>query len=167
LHVLVAGVGCGVWMLYLGELQTQQALRPVFAWLSQHNVNVPALALVAAFLQVWIPRVAALLWLSIQKKAKYDVNHPRGQSAFSGFGLRAQSAHENGIEAMVLFAPAVLLGILLHVSSEKLHLFSIMFVLLRLLFIACYLLNWASLRSAVWLTALLFNWKLYMLCLFR
>lgn len=88
----------------------------------------------------------------------YDNNYPRTQQAtLEGWGLRALGAHENQIESFPLFAAGVLVATATGQTSAVIGYLAIAFVVCRLIFIACYLKDMASLRSPVWMVGYLIS----------
>jgi uncharacterized MAPEG superfamily protein len=81
----------------------------------------------------------------------YDNNNPRTWLANqTGFRARANAAQSNSFEAFPFFAAGVLLALLAGVDHAKIDAFSIGFVVARIAYIACYVADWATLRSVVW-----------------
>jgi uncharacterized MAPEG superfamily protein len=108
--------------------------------------------LIACFLPVLtalMPKVHSLK-LSADK-GKYDNNQPRQWAAtLGGWQQRAMAAHANGFEILPLFVGALLFAQLGHMEQSRIDLLALGFVVLRLLYIALYLLNLGTLRTLVW-----------------
>lgn len=103
----------------------------------------------------WCVLVAGILPVLTVGLAKYggpiDNNHPRDQAeTYQGYRRRAYAAHQNGYEAFPLFAVAVLVAESQGGAGELLDGLAIAFVLARLAYIACYVLDAAVLRSIAW-----------------
>ena len=105
----------------------------------------------------WCVLVAALLPLLFTGIAKalerrrFDNRSPRDfQAGLAGVALRAHWAHLNSFEAFAPFAAGVLIAQQLGVAQGRIDLLAISFVILRVLYGACYLANLATLRSIVW-----------------
>ncbi len=68
-----------------------------------------------------------------------------------GFAKRAHSAQLNGFEVTPAFAAAVIIA---HIAGTAelvtINVLAVLFVTSRLLYIICYLADWAILRSLVW-----------------
>ena len=95
---------------------------------------------------------------------RFDNRDPRAwQARLTGFPQRAHAAHLNSFEAFPLFAIGVLFCLQQQVPADTVLPWAIAFVALRLAFGLCYLLGWASLRSLVWLLALVCAVRLYLL----
>jgi uncharacterized MAPEG superfamily protein len=81
----------------------------------------------------------------------YDNARPRETEArFTGLNARAYGAHQNGLEAFPLFAAAVLTATVLHAAGPTLDRLAVLYVVLRLAYVAAYLGNLATPRSAIW-----------------
>jgi len=81
----------------------------------------------------------------------YDNNHPREQQKnLSSFGMRALASHQNAIEAFPLFAVGVLLALWAQAPIETVNMLCLAFVISRVVYTVCYLLDIATLRSLVW-----------------
>ncbi len=84
-------------------------------------------------------------------KGGYDNNNPRDQqNSLEGFGKRALAAHQNSIEAFPLFAAGVGFALLAQAPMETVNMLCLAFVAARFAYIACYLMDLATLRSVVW-----------------
>ncbi|MCX7266111.1 MAG: hypothetical protein EBR17_11095 [Betaproteobacteria bacterium] len=86
----------------------------------------------------------------------YDNHNPREWlSHLTGYRARANAAQANSFEAFPFFAAAVLFANYAQVAQSRIDLYAGVFVLARVAYIACYLSDWASLRSLAWLVGLL------------
>jgi uncharacterized MAPEG superfamily protein len=85
----------------------------------------------------------------------YDNANPRKSENYSGMALRAQSAHYNAFESFPLFAVAVLVASAgsAHLANATLDTLAIAWLVLRLVYIAAYLLDRATARSVIWTAA--------------
>jgi uncharacterized MAPEG superfamily protein len=87
---------------------------------------------------------------------RYDNRDPRSWLAKqTGASARAHAAHLNSFEAFPLFAAAVIIAQLTGAPQPRIDSLALAFVALRLAYGICYLGGWATLRSVVWLLALL------------
>lgn len=81
----------------------------------------------------------------------YDNRHPRQQQArLSGAGARALAAHQNTIDNFALFAAGILVAEAIaqpHIVSGFL---AVGFLVARVVYIVCYVKDWATIRSLVW-----------------
>ena len=88
-------------------------------------------------------------------KAK-DNQHPRDFLAkTTGLAARANAAQQNSFESLPLFIAAILMAEYMVISQTVIMTFGMAYIILRILYGICYLANWATLRSIVWLLSLL------------
>ncbi|EIK98588.1 hypothetical protein PMM47T1_01080 [Pseudomonas sp. M47T1] len=72
-----------------------------------------------------------------------------------GFPRRAHAAQQNSFEAFPAFAAAVIIAYICHNAQQvTMDVLAVMFITSRLLYIICYLADWAMLRSLVWFVGL-------------
>lgn len=102
-----------------------------------------------------LPLVSKIpLAYAMHRSGGYDNNYPRKQEReLTGFGARAYGAHQNSHEALLLFAVAVLMAVTTGHLSAAIQKLGIVFVVARILYHGCYLFNWASLRSLMFVIA--------------
>ena len=106
----------------------------------------------------------ALPWLmAVLKKSplavsgKYSNRAPRAmQPKLQGFSQRAHWAEQNSFEILPAFIAAVLVAHFAGAEQANVDLLAIGFIVSRVGYSICYLMNWASLRSLVWVVGLLF-----------
>ncbi|MNO48815.1 MAPEG family protein [compost metagenome] len=81
-----------------------------------------------------------------------DNHDPRAfLDTLSGLPRRAHAAQQNGYEAFPAFAAAVLVAdIVGNAEQVTQDVLGVMYITSRLLYIICYLADWAMLRSLVW-----------------
>lgn len=85
----------------------------------------------------------------------YDNNYPREQSAqLTGWGARAYSAQQNSWESLITYCASVFVAISVGVLPQALAIVAGVYMLARTLFCVCYLCNWATARSLVYLVGL-------------
>ncbi len=112
-------------------------------------------------LALWCVLVAALLPLFATVIAKtsgsrasgkrFDNAHPRAwQQALTGLPARAHGAHLNGFEAFPLFAVAVLVAEIKAAPQGIVNTLALLFILVRVIYIALYLIDQDRLRSLAW-----------------
>ena len=97
-----------------------------------------------------LPYVAA----GIAKKGfkQYDNAMPRQWLANqTGFRARANAAQANIFESLPLFFAAVIIASIQKVPQTTLDLLAAGFVLSRIAYLFCYIANWPTTRSVVWL----------------
>jgi len=97
-----------------------------------------------------LPIVAA----GIAKKGfdGYDNSAPREWLAKqTGFRARANAAQANLFESLPFFFAAVIIASIANAPQSRIDLLAIGFVICRIAFLICYLANWSTTRSIVWL----------------
>jgi uncharacterized MAPEG superfamily protein len=104
----------------------------------------------------WILLVGALMPYALVGVAKagpaYDNTDPRNPAAIdTPLKRRAYGAHANSLEALPLFAAAVLLAGFRHAPAEAVNLAAYVWLAARLAYAACYLTGKGALRSLIWL----------------
>ena len=105
------------------------------------------------FVVAMMPIVVA--WISgyYRKKqfGRFDNEHPRlQQSQLTGVGARAVAAQANCWESLQTFAVVVLIAVAVGVDLARLEVVSLAFLILRVLYVAFYLTNLATLRSVTY-----------------
>ena len=97
-----------------------------------------------------LPYVAA----GIAKKGfeGYDNSLPRQWLAIqTGFRARANAAQANLFESLPFFFAAVIIASITKAPQERVDLLAIGFVIARMAYLICYVANWPTTRSIVWL----------------
>jgi uncharacterized MAPEG superfamily protein len=97
-----------------------------------------------------LPIVAA----GIAKKGfdGYDNGAPREWLAKqTGFRARANAAQANLFESLPFFFAAVIIASIANAPQSRIDLLAIGFVICRIAFLICYIANWSTARSIVWL----------------
>ena len=100
------------------------------------------------------PYVAA----GIAKKGfeQYDNSMPRQWLAKqTGFRARANAAQANLFESLPLFFAAVIIASIANAPQARVDLLAIGFVIARIGYLVCYIANWPTTRSIVWLLGLI------------
>ena len=100
------------------------------------------------------PYVAA----GIAKKGfeNYDNSMPRQWLAKqTGYRARANAAQANLFESLPLFFAAVIIAHIANAPQASINLLAIGFVAARIAYLVCYLANWPTARSIVWLLGLI------------
>ncbi|WNO61009.1 MAPEG family protein [Rheinheimera sp. MMS21-TC3] len=88
----------------------------------------------------------------MQKAGGYDNHNPRAQQAsLTGFGQRANAAHYNSFEALLIYACAVFSAIALETVDSTTVILAWVFIVSRLAYLVCYWLDYATTRSAIWI----------------
>jgi len=82
----------------------------------------------------------------------YDNGQPRTWLAKqTGFRARANAAQANLFESLPLFFAAVIIASLTQAPQARLDLLALGFVISRIAYLICYVGNWPTTRSVVWL----------------
>jgi uncharacterized MAPEG superfamily protein len=108
----------------------------------------------------WMVIAAAMLpYFSIAlAKSAGGINNraPRlSLESLSGWRQRADWAHRNHFEAFPAFAAAVFVAELMHAPQSRIDQLAGIFVLLRVIYTALYIMDQAILRSIVWALGLI------------
>ena len=130
------------------ELAPQIAKLPVR--LSPEEIKQMTIAFACVLFMGLLPYVAA----GIAKKGfeNYDNSQPRTWLAQqSGFRARANAAQANLFESLPFFFAAVIIASLMHSPQARLDLLALGFVVSRIAYLICYVANWHTARSIVWL----------------
>jgi len=101
-----------------------------------------------------LPYIAA----GIAKKGfeDYDNSMPRQWLARqTGFRARANAAQANLFESLPFFFAAVIIAHIENAAESKIDLLAIGFVIARVAYLICYIANWPTTRSIVWLLGLI------------
>lgn len=109
----------------------------------------------------WCVLVAGLLpYVAVglakaDKSYLYNNHSPREwEAGLKGLQARAHAAHLNSFEAFPLFAAGVLIAAFCKAPQEIIDGIAIAFIVTRLVYIACYVHDKATLRSVVWVIGL-------------
>ncbi|MBU3583742.1 MAPEG family protein [Polynucleobacter sp. 15G-AUS-farblos] len=101
-----------------------------------------------------LPIVAA----GIAKKGfdNYDNAQPREWLAKqTGFRARANAAQANLFESLPFFFAAVIIASISQVPQIRIDVLAVGFVIARIAYLACYVADWPTTRSIVWLIGIL------------
>ncbi len=109
--------------------------------------------LLSLFVAMLLPFLAkAPLAFAMQKAGGYDNHTPRAQqAALTGFGQRANAAHYNSFEALLIYACAVFTAVGLNSVDQTAVILGWVFVVSRIAYLVCYWLDYATARSLMWL----------------
>jgi uncharacterized MAPEG superfamily protein len=109
-------------------------------------MNLPIASILLAGAMPWI---CAGIAKAGQKN--YDNHNPREWLAKqSGYRARANAAQANCFEAFPLYAVGVLMAMLSHVDIDQIQLCTGIFIVARIAYVACYLMDKDKLRSLAW-----------------
>ncbi|GAB2914912.1 MAPEG family protein [Rheinheimera gaetbuli] len=109
--------------------------------------------LLSLFVAMLLPFLAkAPLAFAMQKSGGYDNHNPRAQQAsLTGFGQRANAAHYNSFEALLIYACAVFSAVGLNTVDQTTVILGWVFIISRIAYLVCYWLDYATIRSIMWL----------------
>ncbi|MBF8744300.1 hypothetical protein E2H86_03590 [Pseudomonas putida] len=102
------------------------------------------------------PLCALIAKVSSGRFGLKDNHDPRAfLDTLSGLPRRAHAAQQNGYEAFPAFAAAVLVAdIVGNAEQVTQDVLGVLYITSRLLYIICYLADWAALRSLTWFAGL-------------
>ncbi|OOR91320.1 hypothetical protein B0181_03165 [Moraxella caviae] len=117
------------------------------------DISLAVYAMLAACIQ-------PLLWALLAKVAGgfrwQDNENPREFLAkTNGMAARLNAAQANTFEGLPIFLAAVMVAMYCFVPQNVVNAFAWLYVLLRTAYAACYALNFATLRSVVWLLGMM------------
>ncbi|CAI8892582.1 putative MAPEG superfamily protein [Pseudomonas sp. IT-196MI5] len=103
------------------------------------------IAILLPYVCTWVAKISGGFRLK-------DNHDPRDfLDSLEGLGRRAHSAQLNSYEVTPAFAAAVIVAHLAgNAELVTINVLSVLFITSRLLYIICYLADWATLRSLVW-----------------
>ena len=88
----------------------------------------------------------------------FDNHDPRGWLARqTGWQARADAAQANSFEALPFFIGAVIIAHQLGAAQTRLDILALLFITLRIIYVAMYVAGLPTVRSAVWAAAFLVN----------
>lgn len=113
--------------------------------------------LTTLLIAMFLPYLAKIpLIKAMNERGGYDNRHPRQQqAALEGFGARANAAHYNSFEALMVYACAVLITVSLGTVDAVAIALGWTFVVARIGYMVCYWLDKATIRSLIWLVSMI------------
>jgi len=86
----------------------------------------------------------------------YDNGLPRQWLAKqTGFRARANAAQANLFESLPLFFAAVIIASISNAPQARIDILAVGFVLARIAYLICYVANWSTTRSIMWLIGII------------
>ncbi|MNB68266.1 MAPEG family protein [compost metagenome] len=117
-------------------------------------MSIPFWCVFISALLIYIARMP--VGKAMKEQGGYNNHLPRQQQAqLTGYGARALAAHQNSIEAFMLFAVAVLMAHTTQTAGWLIDTLAIVFVIARLFYLWFYLADLPKLRSLVWIVGVL------------
>jgi uncharacterized MAPEG superfamily protein len=115
--------------------------------------------LIAALLPVacaWLAKAGG--WGKPRREGGFDNRDPRGWLARqTEWRARANAAQANSFEALPFFIGAVIIAHQLGAQQVRLDILALLFVTLRIIYIAMYVAGLPTVRSGIWTLALVVN----------
>jgi uncharacterized MAPEG superfamily protein len=113
-------------------------------------------ALWCILIAIFLPYLCACIARVGGRFGLKDNHDPRDfLESLNGWGRRAHAAQLNSFEVTPAFAAAVIVAHLAgNAELVTINVLSVLFITSRLLYIICYLADWAILRSLVWIVGL-------------
>ena len=103
-----------------------------------------------------LPYVFTLIAKSTGRfQAQHNQNPREFLAKTTGLAARANAVQQNSFESLPLFIAAVLMAEYMVIPQVVVMMFGIAYIVLRIIYGICYLANWATLRSIVWMLSLL------------
>jgi len=116
-------------------------------------MSIPFWCVFISALLIYVARMPVAR--AMKEQGGYDNHLPRQQQAqLTGFGARALAAHQNSIEAFILFAVGVLMAHTTQTAGWLIDTLAIIFVITRIIYLVCYWSDLAWQRSLVWFVGL-------------
>lgn len=114
-------------------------------------------ALWCVLIAIFLPPLCGLI--AKVSSGRFGIRHNHDPRAFldslEGLPRRANAAQQNGYEAFPAFAAAVIIADLVgNAEQVTLDVLAVLYITSRLLYIICYLADWATLRSLVWFSGM-------------
>ena len=88
-------------------------------------------------------------------KARDNQNPREFLGKSTGLAARAHAVQQDSFESLPLFIAAILMAEYMVVQQTVIMTFGMAYIVFRIMYGICYLANWSTLRSIVWLLSLL------------
>ncbi|MFJ4547287.1 MAPEG family protein [Pseudomonas sp. NPDC088885] len=116
-------------------------------------MSIPFWCVFISALLIYVARMPVAK--AMKEQGGYNNHLPRQQQAqLPGYGARALAAHQNSIEAFMLFAVGVLMAHTTQTVGWLIDTLAIIFVIARIVYLWFYLADLPALRSLVWFIGL-------------
>lgn len=120
-------------------------------------MNLPTVSILVAGVMPWV-----CAGIAKAGQRNYDNHNPREWLARqSGYRARANAAQANCFEAFPLYAVGVLMAMLADVEMDQVELCAGIFIVARVAYVACYLMDKDKMRSLAWLVGVVSTVALY------
>ena len=107
--------------------------------------------IIAGFLPIIAAGIAKFGPTENAGSVPYDNNQPREWLAKqTGLRARANAAQANTFESLPFFYAAIAIAMILEAPQARIDVLAITYLLARAAYIACYVMDWANLRTFVW-----------------
>jgi uncharacterized MAPEG superfamily protein len=129
-------------------------------------MSIPFWCVVISAVLIYLARMPVTT--AMKELGGYDNHLPRQQQTqLTGLGARALAAHQNSFEAFILFAVGVLMAHTTQTAGWLIDLLAIIFVISRIIYLACYWKDLTWQRSMVWLVGFICSMLLMISPTFR
>jgi len=116
-------------------------------------MSIPIWCVFITALLIYIARMP--VGKAMKEQGGYNNHLPRQQQAqLTGYGARALAAHQNTIEAFMLFAVGVLMAHTTQRAGWLIVTLAIIFVIARIIYLWFYLADLPKLRSLAWVVGI-------------
>jgi len=126
---------------------------------SQNNAadvaSIEAVSVVFAAVLVWVSALVQHISNASQRGPQYVISDRSVPPPMEGFFGRATRTLANNIESALMYAPPVVVILLLHRSTWVSHLSAATYIAARVVFALSYWLKIAGLRSLAWLVGMI------------
>lgn len=117
-----------------------------------HNISGIIYLILIACLLPYVFTVIAKIAAGFKAEANQNPREFLAKS--TGLAARANAVQQNSFEGLPLFIAAILIAEYMVINQNLIMTFGIAYIVLRIIYGLCYLVNWATLRSIIWFMAL-------------